>query len=360
MKIGLVIYGSLDTLTGGYLYDRKLVEYLQAGGGDHVQVFSIPWRNYGRHLLDNFSSDLVRALGASDLDLLLEDELNHPSLFLLNRRLKPKIRYPIVSIVHHLRCQELRPAWQNGFYGIVEKGYLSTVDGFVFNGQTTRATVEELVGAGRPSVVAYPGKDSVEPDITRGYIEERALGTGPLRVLFVGSLIPRKELHTLITALSRLPRDNWRLDVIGNLETDPHYSAKIREQISRNELANLVKLRGSMPADELAQYYAKSHVLAVPSSFEGFGIVYLEGMGFGLPAVASNKGAAHEIITHGQDGFLVEPGDFESLARHLDRLHRERGELVRMSFAALDRYAIHPTWRECAESIRGFLLEMVE
>jgi len=359
LKIGLIIYGSLETLTGGYLYDRKLVEYLR-GCGDQVRIFSLPWRNYGKHLLDNVSSKLLHSLITSELDLLLEDELNHPSLFLLNRRLKPKERYPIVSIVHHLRCKELRPAWQNRLYSLVERGYLATVDGFVFNGQTTRATVEHLAAPHKPWVVAYPGKDSVKPDIVREQIESRALQTNPLRVLFVGSLIPRKELHTLIAALSRLPRENWRLDVIGSLETDGAYSVRIQNEIERYGLADHVTLLGSMPAAQLAQYYAKSHVLAVPSSFEGFGIVYLEGMGFGLPAIASTSGAAHEIITHGWDGFLVEPGDAESLAGCLDRLHRDRDELMRMSFAALERYAIHPTWEQCAESIRGFLLEMVK
>ncbi|HET9913419.1 MAG TPA: hypothetical protein VFQ13_16105, partial [Anaerolineales bacterium] len=53
MKIGFVIYGSLDTLSGGYLYDRKLVEYLRAQG-DTVEIISLPWRNYAAHLTDNF------------------------------------------------------------------------------------------------------------------------------------------------------------------------------------------------------------------------------------------------------------------------------------------------------------------
>ena len=49
MRIGLIIYGSLDTLTGGYLYDRLLVEHLRRQG-DHVDIISLPWRTYGRHL----------------------------------------------------------------------------------------------------------------------------------------------------------------------------------------------------------------------------------------------------------------------------------------------------------------------
>src|SRR5215510_9458402 len=98
MKIGLVIYGSLNTLSGGYLYDRKLVEYLRAQG-DAVEIISLRWRNYAAHLTDNFSfrlplSDVTPAThlrrtqvpgGAGEqppdhqFDILIQDELNHPS-----------------------------------------------------------------------------------------------------------------------------------------------------------------------------------------------------------------------------------------------------------------------------------------
>jgi hypothetical protein len=86
MKIGLLIYGSLETVSGGYLYDRRLVEYLRAQG-DEVQVLSLPWRNYARHLADNLSAGWLRQLRSLRIDILLQDELNHPSLFWMNRRL---------------------------------------------------------------------------------------------------------------------------------------------------------------------------------------------------------------------------------------------------------------------------------
>src|SRR5574339_1182768 len=100
MHIGLIIYGSLDTLSGGYLYDRRLVEFLRSQG-DTVEIISLPWRNYLAHLTDNLYFKLP-----DNLDILIEDELNHPSLILANRRKHP---YPVISLVHHLRCSEFRP-----------------------------------------------------------------------------------------------------------------------------------------------------------------------------------------------------------------------------------------------------------
>lgn len=358
MRIGFVIYGDLETLTGGYLYDRMLVQYMRSQG-DSVEIFSLPWRNYGRHLLDNMSLRLTRSLSAARLDLLLQDELNHPSLFRLNRRLKSAANYPIVSIVHHLRCSEMRPAWQNRFYRLIERDYLAGVDGFVFNSVTTRATVEALVGSSKPSVVVFPGSDGVRPEVTRASLERRAVEDGPLRVLFVGSIIPRKELHTLIAALARVPRHSWLLHVVGSFQTDRTYASKVLSEIERLGLRDSVQLLGPLTGQELANCYSDSHLLAVPSSYEGFGIVYLEAMGFGLPALASSTGAAHEIITHGQDGFLVRPGDVAAIASHLEELIRDRRKLVQMGIAALDRHAAHPTWSEAAATIHGFLEEMI-
>ena len=79
MRIGLVIYGTLETQSGGYLYDRRLVAHLRAAG-DEVEILSLPWRNYAAHLGDSFSRAWAERLRAARVDELLEDELNHPSL----------------------------------------------------------------------------------------------------------------------------------------------------------------------------------------------------------------------------------------------------------------------------------------
>ena len=359
MKVGLVIYGDLDIVTGGFLYDRMLVKYLQSRG-DEVAVLALPWRTYPSHLMDNASVSWVSSLADARVDVLLQDELNHPSLFLTNPRLKGRVPFPIVSIVHHLRCCELRPAWQNRLYRIVERRYLASVDGFVFNSETTRTAVHALVGAELPSVVAYPAGDRVTPEIGATEIWMRASASGPLRILFVGALIPRKQLHTLIAALALLPRGTVHLDVVGSLSAEPAYVSRIRNAIKRYRLEHDITLLGTLTGPDLEKRYAHNQVLVVPSSYEGFGIVYLEAMGFGLPAVATTVGAAHEIISHGTDGFLVEPGDANALSQILLQLSTDRELLAKMGVAALKRYAEHPTWTESCSKIADFLDRMVK
>ena len=354
MRVGLLLYGTLDTLSGGYLYDRKLVEHLQSQG-DEVEIISLPWRNYARHLGDNLLTGPLKRLKDLQVDLLLQDELNHPSLFWLNHRLQKHITYPIIAIVHHLRSSEMHPTLNKQIYRWIERYYLSTVDGFIYNSRATRQVVEKMARAESPAVVAYPGRDHLNSQISESEITQRAHDPGPLRLLFLGNIIPRKGLHALLKAVNRLPKEHWRLKVVGGLQVDPDYVRKVRHQIETNSLSDNIKLLGRLNEKELTAQMIRSQILVVPSTYEGFGIVYLEGMGSGLPAIACTAGGAGEIITHGQDGFLVEPGDFISLSGRINELNCNRDRLAEMSQAARQRYLIHPTWQQTGNQINSFL-----
>ena len=345
MRIGLVIYGSLETISGGFLYDRKLVEFLRQQG-DQVEIISIPWRNYLSHLTDTFSEDLFMRIMNLQVDILLQDELNHPSLFLLNSRLQKHISFPLVSIVHHLRSSELRPAWQNQFYRVIEKLYLSKIDAFIFNSQTTKQSVYRagIELRDKPWVIAYPAGNRFAPLPDLQAIEARALKPGPLQIIFLGNLIPRKGLHILLEALRHIPTSLCRLKIVGSLKTDPGYAQKMKQYVVQSELAEQVEFLDTLNDQQLAQILAAGDLLATPSSYEGFGIVYLEGMSFGLPAIATSAGAAGEIISHNHNGFLVTPGNSAALAERLSNLAQDRQKLAAFSLAARQRFDEHPTW----------------
>lgn len=354
MRIGLVIYGNLDTISGGYLYDRELVHYLQSQG-EHVKIVSLPWRSYPRHLGDNFAPAWRRRLRDLQVDVLLQDELNHPSLAWLNADLRRQARYPLVSIVHHLRASEEHPAWALWLYRLVERRYLRGVDAFVFNSDTTRRAVQSLAGEEKPLVVAYPAGDQFAAQITPDEIARRAHLPGPLRILFVGNLIPRKGLHVLLRSLSEIKTCDCRLEVVGRQDADPAYAGQMRRLATRLGMDDRIEFRGGLSKAELSAAYKRSHVLAVPSSYEGFGIVYLEGMSFGLPAIATTSGAAREIITHGVDGFLALPTDVQAVGAFLSELCRDRQRLAKMGMAARQRFLRHPTWQQTGQKIHRFL-----
>lgn len=352
MNIGLIIYGSLDTVSGGYLYDRKLVQYLRTCG-DEVEVLSLPWRNYARHVLDN-----ARTLPFGDpsrFDILLQDELNHPSLLRWNRNQRGRV--PIIGIVHHLRVDERHPWLLRPLYRWIERAYLKGVDGFIFNSATTRAAVQTLAPHDLPHVIANPAGDRFadSPPVDAA---ARAHLAGPLRIIAIGNITPRKNIALVLRALAQSPAAV--LTVVGSPHVDATHARRLRVLADDLGVTSRVTWAGALPDAVLAQALASHHMLVGVSEYEGFGIVYLEAMQFGLPVIASTTGAAHELVTDGINGQLVQPHDATGLAMHINRLATDRGKLARMSAAAQTRFAAAPSWAQTSAVIRQFLTRMRE
>lgn len=362
MRIGLIIYGSLDTGTGGYLYDR-IVTRILASLGHEVEVISLAGGLYLKRLGDGLAPGLCRRLLAGGFDVLIEDELCHPSLFLVNSRLRRRRGRDgplLIALIHHVLCREPRRPWQNQLLAIAERRFLASVDGFIHNSETTRQTVAALVGGRRPEVVAYPAGDRFGNPLSAGVISERASQPGPLELLFLGMVIPRKGLLPLLQALAGIDRELWRLSVVGSLDFDPGHVALARQRVKDLDLSASVRFFGHIPDHQLVQVLGTSHLFCMPYAYEGFGIAILEAMAFGLPALGCRDGAAGETIVDGINGFLLDPGDPGGLAPLLVDLHRDRRRLMRMSLAASATYAGRPTWQESAATIDGFLRRVAD
>lgn len=362
MRLGMVIYGSLDQQTGGYLYDRKVLEYLRTQG-DHIEIISLPWRNYRQHLMDNLSHCLYRTLSELEVDLLIEDELNHPSLVYLNWLLRRNKRFPLISIVHHMRCNEVSGVGQRWFARTVEKIFLSSLDGLICNSQTTLRSIHAILPPKNqlhlPYVIAYPGKDHLKGEITEAEIDQRAKDGERLRLLFLGNVIPRKGLHWLIAALSTLRQFPLQLDIVGDESRHSAYARQIHQSVERAGLRDRIRFWGSVSQGTLGRILRQAQVLVMPSRYEGFGIAYLDGMRYGLAILASAQGGARELITDGREGYLIAPGDVLTLAERVQELHNDRSRLAQMGIAARKRFEAHPTWAESAAKIRQFLQSLI-
>ena len=349
MRIGLVVYGAFDSQSGGFHYDRQLVSELR-NAGDTVDVIELPWRSYPRGLLDNVLPRFSQRF-AGDYDVLLQDELAHPSLAWTNRSLST----PIVSIVHHLRASENRRFWP--LYRAVERHYLRNVDGVVCNSSVTRDVVTDLAVDADRTVVAPPAGDRFDPAIAADRIAERA-HEELLRVLFVGNITPRKGVDTLIDGLAAAAGDA-ELTVVGK-PADEGYLSRCHDRVVDHGLSERVTFTGGIDDDALAAAFREHHVVAVPSQYEGYGIVYLEGMSFGLPAIAARAGGATDLVTDGKNGFLVDPGDAAAVADAITTLAADRDRLATMGQAARKRYETQPDWAETAATVRTLLESVVD
>jgi glycosyltransferase involved in cell wall biosynthesis len=139
------------------------------------------------------------------------------------------------------------------------------------------------------------------------------LQNGPVRLLTVGTVEPRKGLPGLIAALKALRDEPWQLDVVGALDED--HAAHLRRLIHHAGLSDRVRFHGRVSDEELNALLAKADIYVSPSRWEGFGLAVLEAMAAELPVVAIAAGAVPELIDDGRTGVLVPPDDTAALAR---------------------------------------------
>lgn len=358
MRIGLVIYGDLEVISGGYLYNKQLVTYWRKNGHT-VTLFSLPWRNYWRHFGDNFKQTWQRQLIEAKIDVLIQDELNHPSLVGFNQQLRPQVDYPIVSLLHLLRCTEPHSAVAKRFYKAVEQRYLGQMDGLICNSLDTAKAVQTLGVKPIPQVVAYPGRDHWTIKLSDADIATRAAEAGPLKILYVGNVIKRKGLQVLIEALQQLDRKSWQLTAIGRQDLEPGYARQIQQSLENSQLKDQVQLLGPIPFDQMSAYFKTHQLFVMPSFYEPFGIVYIEAMGAGLPVIASTAGAGKELVQPGENGYLVPAGEPLELAQYIGRLAADRPLLAEMGMKAKKRFSQHPTWADTGKQITAFLEGLV-
>ena len=159
----------------------------------------------------------------------------------------------------------------------------------------------------------------------------RAPGSGPLRVLFVGSLGQRKGLSYLLEAVAQLA-GAVTLTLIGRPTSTS--CAPLTAALERHTAIP------SLPHGAILQQMLQHDVLVFPSLFEGFGLVLTEALSQGLPVIATPHTAGPELIRDGVEGFIVPIRDSAAIAQRLAELAADRDRLAGMRLACLRRAAV--------------------
>jgi glycosyltransferase involved in cell wall biosynthesis len=163
--------------------------------------------------------------------------------------------------------------------------------------------------------------------------QELGVGDSELLVGAVGNVRPAKSYEVLLKAAAILLRSTpaYRFVIVGEAE-----GALYRELLAlRDQLGLRDKLAFIGFRDAVQRVMNNLDVCVSTSSSEGFSLSVVEAMACGVPVVATKSGGPEEIITHGQNGFLVEVGSPERVAWAVERLRREPD--VRERFARQGR-----------------------
>lgn len=167
----------------------------------------------------------------------------------------------------------------------------------------------------------------------------------PVGVLFVGDLIENKGTFVLLEAWQRLSDgSSAELTLVGTGDDD-----RVRRTLAELGLSGRVRLTGWVPPSEVEGLLDRSHVLVLPSRFEGQPMAVLEAMAHGLCVVATAVGGIPDLVDE-ECGVLVPPDDVEALAGVLNSVISDSEKRTRLGAAALarvrERFDVDRTWRE--------------
>lgn len=333
--------GDLQTRTGGYGYDRRLIAGLEDLG---IEVEGVP---LGPGFPDPAPEDLARAEARlsqlSDGTVVLIDGLAFGVLDAWAQREANRLR--IVALVHHPLALEtgLDPARVAALRQSETAALSAACAVIVTSPGTARGLVE---GYGVPQAritVAVPGTDPGEP---------RLPAPGDPLLLTIGTLTPRKGHDVLLKALKRIEDLAWRSVIVGSRTLHPQTTDALEAQIGWLGLQGRVELVGEM--EDPAQLLRQAHLFVLASRYEGYGMVFAEALAHGLPVVACQAGAVPDVVPP-EAGMLVPVDDDAELGRALRRLLEDTAAHRRLSTGARVAGALLPRWDETARLVADCL-----
>ena len=333
LHVHFLVPGPLDQRTGGYLFDRHVVEGLRSCGRK-VDVVELPGRFPAADTvaqkaceasLDRLPDDVVAVI----------DGLALPGFAQCLRWHAKRLR--IVGFVHHPLALEtgLRQA-EAARYAALEASLWPLLRGVICPSAATARAIETAGVDPQRIAIAPPGTAQPAAAIRRS-------AGATVRLLCVGTLTARKGHALLIEALAQLRDAAWTLVCAGSLERDPQSATHIRAAVAAHGLAHKVRLAGELSSAALAREYAAADVFVLASFHEGYGMAYAEALAHGLPIVATTAGAIPDTVP-AKAALFAPSGDVNALRTALARAIHDERLRTRLAAGAAEAGAALPTW----------------
>jgi glycosyltransferase involved in cell wall biosynthesis len=336
-----LVPGDLSAATGGYHYDRRIIEGLRALGWSvtvHALDASFPFPTP-----DALARAQAVFAALPDNALVLIDGLALGAMPEIAAAHSARAR--LVALVHHPLALEsgISPAVAEQLRRS-ERSALGSMRHVIVTSEATREALASYeVEPARVSVVE-PGTD--QTPLAVGSCDET------LEMLCVANVIPRKGYDLLIEALAGIQHFPWRLTCVGNVTRSADTMDALHRQMKDAGLVGRVRFVGESSGDELEEYFHTSDLFVLPTRYEGYGMVVAEALAHGLPVIATRTGAIAELVAP-HAGVLVPPENSRALREALARVLSDAGYLASLAEGARAVRARLPRWPQtCAKAAR--------
>jgi glycosyltransferase involved in cell wall biosynthesis len=347
MSAAFLIPGDLNTLTGGYIYDRRLIETLsQSDTPLHHVALDASWPNPTPSALAEVADQLDRL--PKQMPVILDGLVfgAMPTEILARQ---PR---PVIAMLHHPLGLEagLAPARARALLAL-EKDNLHHAAHVIVTSLHTRAVaMDDFAVPPERITVALPGFD--RPDVVPGFLKAM-----PPLILSVGTICERKGHDILLAALEQVAHLPWRCVIAGTVLDTALYDT-LQAQRDAAGLAARVEFAGEVPRHALHRLYAEAQVFALATRYEGYGMVLGEAQLNGLPIISCAVGAVPQTVPEGS-ATLTPPDDPKAFAEGLERLLTDQNERSRLAAESRRRAQMLPQWSDTAAIVEKVLKSVV-
>jgi glycosyltransferase involved in cell wall biosynthesis len=336
----LVTLGDPATLTGGYLFHRRLAE-LAPRHAALLDFISVPDRPFPLAVMDGPA--VLRRVASSGADVAVLDSIAAAYLGPWLWAREPSV--PLVGMLHQ------PPGGID--YGPPRQPLQAWLDRLAYRRMRRILVASDALAADLARLGQRAERIHVVPP---GRDVATVVGPAPgdLRLgrraafLCVGNWVERKGIESLLDAFGPLPSDAATLHLVGATDVEPPYARRIRARLNEPDLLGRVVVHGPVSIETVAALYSAADAFVLPSLKEPFGTVYGEAMAYGLPVVGWRAGNLPFLADDECEGLLVEPGDVAGLTTALRRLADEPQLRQRLGEAATARALDRPTWDQVA------------
>ncbi|MEV8213257.1 glycosyltransferase family 4 protein [Leifsonia sp. NPDC077715] len=315
-----------ERVSGGNVYDRRLVDGLEASGWE-VRMLPVPERTGAlRRTLAGIPDDAVALVDG----LLVARETG-----------------TVAAEARRLRCAILTHMIDGEFGDAEHADYRAARQVIATSGWTRGELIAQDAAEPNAITVAHPGTDE-------GLLSAPSPSGG--RLLCVGAVAPHKGQDLLVEALSAFSgRPDWTCTVAGSLTTDPGFVAALRARIDAAGLADRVVLTGVLGGDALAEAYARADLVVQPSRLESYGMAVADALAHGIPVLATEVGGLPEAIGVNDAAMIVPPGDPWAIRVVLQRWWASAELRRALQEAALRARGARHTWPSAVEAVTAAL-----